>query len=347
MAQISKLKHKGKVIYPLTHEDAVVDNNGKPISEKLKEISVGGGEGVLLYNTEQTLTDEQKSLVAKNIGQTRERLILEWSNENAEVLQPIAYDAETGYFTVESMPSWLAEDDTAICVCINYTDDCKNKNANFAHVIQGSFSNSNVTYCTRISSTQFLLHQAQTVMTKITTPTTVNCELFYLTKNSLTTNPQGSPHESMAIPLLPDVSYAPPYGQSGVRKYRIIVDGAACRPCQYASVWFNGTLKYTQGGQYFWVAGGALGHITNSHFNTRLNIVCKIEYLETESYGQILSIDANGLTINPSYKTEGWVNPTLSGQLVTLWGSSEYRIPVLWVKALQHNATVKVYEIIE
>lgn len=325
MAQISELKYKGKVIYPLTHEDAVVDDNGKPIREKLKEISAGGGEGVLLYNTEQTLTDEQKSQVAKNIGQPRERLILEWKNDQAEVLQPTAYDAETGYFTVETMPSWLPTDGTPVAVTFNYIDL-------YSPTIQahGSMSNHNVAWCSYISDTQFLLHQGETILTPITTVQSgVDVSKFYLSSNYL-----------YAFDILPTNEQSP---TSGIKKFRFEIVGAPFRLCKYKCLWINGSSLHLQN-NYNWVNSGSIGHDTKCHFATRIEGYFYVDYEAASA--QFTKVEQSGGSVSSNSITN-FVNPTLYTNVGDLWGYASYKRCYLHCEYLEHNATVKIWEIIE
>lgn len=326
MAQISELKYKGKVIYPLTHEDAVVDDNGKPISEKLKEISAGGGEGVLLYNSEQTLTDEQKLQVAKNIGQQRERLILEWKNDQAEVLQPTAYDAETGYFTVETMPSWLAEDGAEASGIINYADDTLLRNIDFKYIPLPAGNEGTLFKVKRVSEHQIELYEPSQEVKLAAIPDKVRCDGFYFT------NP-------FCISVFIEKS-------EGIKHYRIHINRAAMRPSLYKNLAIEGLVRDGGGGR--WVDGG-LGYATHRHYNTNTIVDFSINWDDaTYKFDKIEC--SGGERTNATGGVQAFVNPTLfSLDWQAIWGYGMGNDTGAYFNTQQRlinkYTTIKLYEI--
>lgn len=170
----------------------------------------GGGtaDGAVLY-TPQTLTDEQKSQVAKNIGQPRERLILEWSNEDAEILQPTAYDAETGYFTVETMPSWLAEDGVIVPATINYSDTILWGTGGWQNVPFAKNNTQTVQYIKRVSATTFkALSQSAEASNQMDIIASPDCTLFSYCQAK----------DAQKLPLQFDGEES-----SGIKKFKIVI----------------------------------------------------------------------------------------------------------------------------
>lgn len=296
----------------------------------------GGGtaEGAVLY-TPQTLTDEQKSQVAKNIGQPRERLILEWSNEDAEVLQPIAYDAETGYFTAETMPSWLAEDGVSVNAVINYTDAVLLGNTSSKNVVIGSDAGRSTLWIKRINETQFLCHIGQTNMTAATVPSTVDVSLFYFTN---TVNP--------AFQLLKEGETSPTIG---VRKFHIRITDMAARESKYTNLWLNGNPLYAQGAnEYSKYPAAAIGHFINNCFGTTADMEVWVDYgAEGGPRGKFVRLDSNGAYFDTQQNLAYYTNPTLYSKWGGVWGFSGTKQCYLRVTALGKRATVRITEIIE
>lgn len=312
----------------------VTDANGKPLDEILSEISAGGAEGALVYNAPQTLTDEQKLQVAKNIGQT-ERLILEWSNEDAEVLQPVAYDAETGYFTVETMPSWLAEDGVSVNAVINYTDAILYGSASSKNVVIGSDAGKSTLWIKRINETQFLCHIGQTNMNAVTIPSTVDVSLFYFTN---TVNP--------AFQLLKEGEISPTIG---IRKFHIRIMDIAARESRYIQLWLNGNPPYAQGSDtYRKYPVAVIGHFSNKCFGTTADMEVWVDYgAEGGPRGKFVRIDSNGAYFDNQQNIAYYTNPTMHSEWGNMWGFNGLKQAYLRVTALGKRATVRITEIIE
>ena len=114
-----------------------------------------------------------------------ERLILEWSNVDAEVLQPVSYDSATKRFTVEKMPSWLPNDGVVEAV-LNYSDNLL-VSAMYGTLDVGNapFFANNTTpshFIRRISETEIeILGKADEAATTMTIQDNPNCSYFYYT----------------------------------------------------------------------------------------------------------------------------------------------------------------------
>lgn len=306
----------------------VTDANGKPLDEILSEISAGGGEGVLLYNTEQTLTDEQKSQVAKNIGQPRERLILEWTNEEAEVLQPTAYDEETGYFTVETMPSWLAEDGAEAYGIINYADAALLSSAQMKYIPLPDGNEGTRFYMVRVSSTQVILYKDGDKTNLVTIPSEVKCDYFYLTPTRV-------------VGLQMDVL-------EGVKKYRVDINRSSMRPSQYKNTAIEGILRDGATAKYI---DGGLGYQTRHHYETSTSIEFLIDW-DTANY-KYTRIECSGAErTNATGGTQSFVNPilySLDWQPIPHFtlGKNTNVYFNLQSTFINKYTTVKLYEIIE
>lgn len=301
--------------------------------------SGGSAEGAVLY-TPQTLTDEQKSQVAKNIGQPRERLILEWSNEDAEVLQPIAYDSATGYFTAESMPSWLPENGVSCEAVIDYVDAILLGKASSQDVVKGTVSGSSRIWIQRISETQFFCHLNKTNMTAAKIPTTVDVSLFYFTS---TITP--------AFQLLKDGEVSP---TRGVKKFHIHITDLPGRESRYTQLWLNGAPRYTQGETHYnKYPGGAIDYFAPYCFGTTVDAEVWVDYAGATNAptGKFVRVDSCGVYFNSSNsKLEYYVNPTMYSAWGEMWG---YGLALgdtqcyLRISALGHRATVRITEIID
>lgn len=275
----------------------ITDANGKPLSEILSEISAGGGEGVLLYNAEQTLTDEQKSQVAKNIGQPRERLILEWKNDQAEVLQPTAYDAETGYFTVETMPSWLAEDGAEASGIINYAGDTLLRNIDFKYIPLPAGNEGTLFKVKRVSEHQIELYEPSQEVKLAAIPDEVRCDGFYFTN-------------SFNISVFIEKS-------EGIKHYRIYINRAAMRPSRYKNLAIEGLVR--DGGGCKWGDCG-LGYTTHKHYDTNTIVDFSINW-DNATYKFNKIECSGGERTNATGGVQAFVNPTLySLDWQTMWG---------------------------
>ena len=326
---------KGK-INPRTTIANVVDENGNRLNEILGELASGGGEGALIYNAPQTLTDEQKNQVAKNIGQPRERLILEWTNEEAEVLQPTAYDAETGYFTTDKMPSWLAEDGAVVDAVVNYADDILSGKSSSKNVVQGTFSGESVIGIKRISATEFLCQYGKINTTAATIPATVDVSLFNFTNTTLATFQL--PKDGEASPT------------AGIKKFHIYITDAPFRISRYVKVWLNGSdIAKTQGNSTFdYFPSAAVGHFSSKCFATIVDMEVWVDYgAEGGAQAKFARIDSNGVYFNSSANLEYYVNPTMHSNWCGLWGYSQSKQCYLQVASLGSRATVRITEIID
>lgn len=69
MTKIRNIKDKNnETFYPVTHERAVRDSNGRRLDEKLAEIEQSASDPNAVKYTEQSLTDNQKAQARINIG---------------------------------------------------------------------------------------------------------------------------------------------------------------------------------------------------------------------------------------------------------------------------------------
>ena len=143
-----------------------------------------------------------------------ERLILEWSNENAEVLQPVSYDSATGYFTTEQMPSWLSEDGQIVDCALNYGESILWNNTAINNVPFCLNNGTPTQYIKRISATEFKVmsnkSEASSQMAIIANP---DCSLFFYTNASV-----------VAKFALQDEDEDAPVG---VRKYKVEVSDSS------------------------------------------------------------------------------------------------------------------------
>lgn len=326
---------KGK-INPRTRIANVVDENGKKLNEILNELASGGGEGALVYNAPQNLTDEQKDQVAKNIGQPRERLILEWSNEDAEVLQPTAYDPETGYFTVESMPSWLAEDGASVEAVVNYVDDVLLGRKSSKNVLQGINSGTSTLWIQRISETQIFCHYGKTNMTAVPVPSTVDASLFYFTNT--------------VFPSFQLLKYGEVSPTDGIKKFHIHVTDVTARESKYVVFWLSGSATNPAQGQSYYPKSPSesTGHFSNKCFATVADMEVWVDYgAEGGPRGRFARIDSNGVYFNVSSVLEYYVNPTMHSDWGGMWGFSDSKQCYLKILSLGHRATVRITEIID
>lgn len=310
----------------------VIEIWGKP-----KYSSSNGGQDAVLYNEEQFLTDQQKNQVAKNLGQPRERLILDWSNDGVEVLQPTAYDAATGYFTTDKMPSWLAEDGNVTNAVINYTDAILLGTASSKNVMQGTYSGSSVINIKRISETQFLCTMDETGLTPATVPATVDVSLFYFTS---TIYP--------AFQLLKEGEVSP---TEGIKKFHIHITDCVGRESKYVRFWLNGRIEEYLLGElnYPKFNAGSIGHFTQRCFGITADMEVWVDYgAEREPKGKFVRIDSSGSYFNLSNANlEYYVNPTMSSNWGDIRGYSVSKQCYFRCRALGSRATVRITEIID
>lgn len=306
MAKIKQLKYQGENIYPLTHTQAVVDSDGKNLEDKLNELASGGG--------------------------VRERLILEWSNEDAEVLQPTAYDAETGYFTTDKMPSWLAEDGAIVKATINYSDTLLVDNMYGSNDVNNvPFSNNNtapIQYIHRVSSSQFQVLSQNNVdsASNVVIDTNTKCDYFYYTNTP-----------TLGFKLASKTDY-------GIKRFRIIfsntcvqfekfADGITCDDnivtqnayhVQWARVW-NAPRPFANSGEFLIEVD-----LDNGRYR----------YLSYEIAGMIrTSTTARNYLYQKSMNTQPWSN---------IWGWGKDNVYFKFNgDHIAKGSTIRIYEIID
>lgn len=293
------------------------------------DIPQGGGggttEGAVLY-TPQTLTDEQKSQVAKNIGQPRERLIVEWSNEDAEVLQPIAYDSSTGLFEVETMPSWLAEDGAIVNSCINYSSTVLQTDVwNTCPKPQGNEASG--FYIKRITETQVMLFTDSKAEVAATIPSTVKAEHFYF-------------NQAIAVGLsLPQLS-------EGVKRYRIVLENVGYVPSKYKRMSVSGYYTYigTNISPNFYDLG--LGYVSQEVVLSNIDIILLVDHGEYTARYESIKCEATLRTGDD--KAEAKVYRTLFGEMQAIYYADKPNITFgLSGARIKANSTIKLYEIVE
>lgn len=304
----------------------VTDANGKPLDEILSEISAGGAEGALIYNAPQTLTDEQKSQVAKNIGQPRERLILEWSNEDAEVLQPIAYDTESSLFEVATMPSYLAEDGVVKQLQMNYDRSLFLTPDNWKNLPKPQGGQASWFFVKREDATHFSLWQDKGAQTAIVTPSTIIVEKFYLTQG--------------VIPYI----YFPKY-EEGLHKYRLVAEHTSHVPSRYNQMAMLGQKSFAPG------RGSTFYELGTDYQSTEVvdgNFEIEIEIDHTTYQNRFVSIKGYCTQRDNNSKLTQLVNRPLFGP----WTDFSFQqrpnfIWAVWPWAIKKDTTIKLYEIVE
>lgn len=297
---------------------------------KWVDIPQGGGgdattEGAVLY-TPQTLTDEQKSQVAKNIGQPRERLIVEWSNEDAEVLQPTAYDTESGLFEVETMPSWLAEDGAIVNSCINYSSTVLQTDVwNTCPKPQGNEASG--FYIKRITETQVMLFTDSKAEVAATIPSTVKAEHFYF-------------NQAIAVGLsLPQLS-------EGVKRYRIVLENVGYVPSKYKRMSVSGHYTYIGSNisPNFYDLG--LGYVSQEVVLSNIDIILLVDHGEYTARYESIKCEATLRTGDD--KAEAKVYRTLFGEMQAIYYANKPNITFgLSGARIKANSTIKLYEIVE
>lgn len=297
---------------------------------KWVDIPQGGGggtaEGAVLY-TPQTLTDEQKSQVAKNIGQPRERLILEWSNEDAEVMQPIAYDTESGLFEVETMPSYLAEDGVVKQLQMNYDRSLFLTPDNWKNLPKPQGGQASWCFVKREDATHFSLWQEKTATTPISTPSAVNVAKFYFTQG--------------VIPFI----YFPKY-EEGLHKYRLVAEHTSHVPSRYNQMAMLGEQeKFASGrGSTFYELGTGYQSLEVVDGNFEI----EIEIDHTTYQNRFVSIKGYCTQRDNNSKLTQLVNRPLFGPWTDFsWQLRPNFIWAVWSWAIKKDTTIKLYEIIE
>ena len=317
------LNREGK-ISPRTTTANVVDENGKKLNEILNELASGGGEGALVYNAQQNLTDEQKDQVAKNIGQPRERLILEWSNEDAEVLQPTAYDPETGYFTVETMPSWLAEDEQIVWANINYSKDVYAKKITLNTIPKPDGNEKCGFFIKRISEYQFGVYSDKDATIALSMPANVNVNGFSLNEGII------------PMLLLTDKT-------SGVSKYHIEFEHVSSIPSYYNNIYVTGNIKVPRNISWYDIG---IGYASQESVDCTINCVLLINHETSQARWE--SVACYGSQRKNASEFTQFVNRPLWGD----WEDIQFKnSPSIYVGinklAVKKDSIIKIFEIIE
>ena len=265
-----------------------------------------------------------------------ERLILEWSNEDAEVLQPVSYDSATGYFTVEQMPSWLYEDGQIVMCVQNYGESILWNNAAINNV---PFSNNNslpTQYIKRVSATEFkVLSQQSEASSQVVIIANPDCSLFFYTNASV-----------VAKFALQDENEDAP---DGVHKYRIVVsDSSLVFGKTFSGV--NSSKSYVISNAYHRYLGYRFTN-ENRCFGVSGEFTFEVDY-DNGKYrylGYIISgINRTAATATSEYvqcsnNTERWSD---------IWGFNKTKADsmgkayfLLSASALTKSCKVKIYEI--
>lgn len=292
------------------------------------DIPQGGGggttEGAVLY-TPQTLTDEQKSQVAKNIGQPRARLIVEWSNKDAEVMQPIAYDTESGLFEVETMPSYLAEDGVVKRLQMNYDRSLFLTPDNWKNLPKPQGGQASWFFVKREDATHFSLWQDENAQTAIATPSTVTVEKFYLTQG-----------------VKPYIHF--PKYEEGLHRYRLVAEHTSHVPSRYNQMAMLGQEVGASGGCTYYELGTSYqsSEIVDGNFEI------EIEIDHTTYQNRFVSIKGYCTQRDNNSKLTQLVNRPLFGPWTDFsWQLRPNFIWTVWSWAIKKDTTIKLYEIIE
>jgi hypothetical protein len=260
------------------------------------------------------------------------RLIVEWSNEDAEVLQPVSYNAETGLFEVESMPSWLAEDGAIAPATINYSDTLLVANMYGTNDVNNvPFSKDNtapIQYIHRVSSSQFQVLSKNDVnsASNVTIDANTKCDYFYYTNT-------------------PNVGFKlASKGESGRKRFRVIfsnacvqfekfADGVTCDKnlelqhsytMQWARIW-NVPRPFANSGEYLIEVD-----LDNGRYR----------YLSYEIAGMTrTSATARSYLYQKSMNIQPWSN---------IWGLGRDNVYFKFSgQYIAKDTTIKLYEIIE
>ena len=232
------------------------------------------------------------------------------------------------------MPSWLAEDGAEAYGIINYVDNvlCPAAWAESYGYIPLKYiplptgNEGTRFYVERVSESQIVLYTTNKKDTRVTIPSGVRCDGFYLT-NEL--------HVGFAVPIL-----------TGKIKYRLTINRAALRPSMYRKVGVSGIVGSTVG---YHIDGG-LGYQTRHHFETNSAYEFVVDFDNMKYI--ITRIECNGQErTNTTGGTQAFVNPTLYG----LYWEDIKNLPhsptcvYINIDRMYFNkyTTVKLYEIIE
>ena len=147
------------------------------------------------------------------------RLILVWSNENAEILQPVSYDSSQDIFESITIPKWVTTE--GVDACFNYTDSCLSSPAsNYAKKIFHPVGNGAESYSkiTKIDETHFKATKSSAA------DATIDCNLFFFTQSPFA-----------HIDTLLDFNS----GNKGIHRYIVEIDNSGVVDCGYDRIWFN------------------------------------------------------------------------------------------------------------
>ena len=186
------------------------ETSTNPVQNKVVKSYIDNAIGDVESN--QIEVEEVTSL--PNSPMKGERLILEWSNEDAEVLQPVSYDSATGYFIVEQMPSWLYKDGQIVNCVPNYSESILWSNTAINNVPFSTNNSQPTQYIKRVSSTEFkVLSQQSEANSQVSIITNPDCSQFFYTNAYVVAR----------LPLQDEDEDAP----VGVRKYRVVVSDSS------------------------------------------------------------------------------------------------------------------------
>lgn len=254
------------------------------------------------------------------------RLIVEWSNEDAEVLQPIAYDSSTGLFEVETMPSWLAEDGAIVNSCINYSSTVLQTDVwNTCPKPQGNEASG--FYIKRITETQVMLFTDSKAEVAATIPSTVKAEHFYF-------------NQAIAVGLsLPQLS-------EGVKRYRIVLENVGYVPSKYKRMSVSGYYTYIGSNisPNFYDLG--LGYVSQEVVLSNIDIILLVDHGEYTARYESIKCEATLRTGDD--KAEAKVYRTLFGEMQAIYYANKPNITFgLSGARIKANSTIKLYEIVE
>lgn len=256
------------------------------------------------------------------------RLIREWTNEKAEVLQPTDYDAETGYFTVETMPSYLAEDGAVKQLQMNYDRSLFLTPDNWKNLPKPQGGQSSWFFVKREDATHFSLWQDNAAQTALVTPSTVTVEKFYLTQG--------------VIPYI----YFPNYEAVGVHRYKLIAEHTSHIPSRYNQMAMIGQEAFAPSrGSVFYELG--TGHQYVEVVDGQFEIVFEIDHV-AKKY-RYVSIKGSCTTRDSNSKLAQIVNRPLFGPWTEIAATNQANniIWSIWPWAIKKDTIIKLYEIAE
>lgn len=248
--------------------------------------------GSVRYDQVQSLTAAEQLQARTNIGAAADTKVFD-QTLTLERLQPTSYDSGTGYYSVDSFPSWVtATDGGTFAAALNVVDFTAANTVPFP-----SGNTYNVITLTKIDSTHF------TIPSGDAPSGTPNCAAFFFTK----------PGQIVGIPCI----------QGAKTRYLLKITNGGTMPSRYDAFSINASSADYPQGPVFPTGASAFGYDAARYLQTTIEFEVSLDYTTATPKITAHSIKCGGISKSSATAFTATERPVAYGdKTINLWGGS-------------------------